>query len=115
MAGFGYKMAWLAVQMGGPTEALRGLPAEPLEPIDWPEGLHRVYRGQDLIVATPALTGVDGRRWVLIVGWSMGGVDVVGLSVAMDCEVQLFSTHRVVETHRWERAVGDAGGRELER
>lgn len=118
MAGFGYKMAWLAIQALDPAAELRRLGANQLEPTDWRDGVHQAYRQRDVVVATPPLPGPDGRIWVLAMGWwlatRLDTIDVVGLSAATGSEVQLFATHRVVETHRWERAASGAMIRSFE-
>jgi hypothetical protein len=118
MAGFGYKTAWLAIQALDPIAELRRLGANQLEPIDWRHGIHRAYRERDIVVATPPLPGADGRLWVLATGWwlaiRLDNIDVVELSATTGSEVQLFATHRVVETHKWERAISGTVVRSFE-
>jgi hypothetical protein len=56
------------------------------------------------VAATPELGG-----WILVFGrWVVSRadqLDVAALSAALGREVQLFVSHRVVDLHRWERAV----------
>jgi hypothetical protein len=92
MASFGYKTAWLAVRDGDLTEVARALGGQVLEPVDWAEGVGKAYQSQDLVLATPLMTGV-GAAWLLVAGrwvWTAVQLDHVipaALSAALNCEV----------------------------
>jgi hypothetical protein len=110
MGAFGPKQAWLAIRGGDvPADAVMGaLGVRDLGEVDWRLGLDLAYVNDDRVVVTPPLAGAGGRAWVLVVGrWLLGpaAVDVAGLSAKLGTEVQFFATHRVIEFHRWERAV----------
>jgi hypothetical protein len=118
MRGFGYKTAWLAVRVDGADETRReeasdfvfaSLGAKPRKDVDWLSGLDRSYVSDEWLVATPLLPGTQNSHWLLVVGRRLllreDQVDPVGLSIVLDTEVQYFGTHRVVEYHRWTRAV----------
>jgi hypothetical protein len=110
MAGFGYKMGWLAIRDGRLRDVLDVLGGRIVGAGDWQEGVDRAYEEADIVVATPLLPGAAGEAWLLVAGRWVGAdsIDTAALSDALDCEVQLYVTHRVVEGHRWERALGGA-------
>lgn len=111
MVGFGYKQAWLAVRDADTdtdTDAvMKALKLRDLGTVPWRSGIDLAYLTDDRVVLTPPIPDADGVRWTLVVGqWLIrADVDVVALSEALATEVQAFVTHRVVELHRWERAV----------
>jgi hypothetical protein len=108
MTGFGHKTAWLAVRVDDPEAVITGLGLLDLGEVDWRAGLDAAYLTDDRVALTPALPGARDARWVLAVGRRLARIEVaevVALSVALATEVQLFDTHRVVEAHRWARAV----------
>jgi hypothetical protein len=105
MVGFGYKMAWIAVRAGEADAILDALGLSGPRTFDWPEGVRAVYQDRDAVALTPALPGADGATWTLAIGQSLSTVDLCELSRRLDREVQRFGTHRVVEWHRWERAM----------
>jgi hypothetical protein len=111
MVGFGYKQAWLAVREVDTRTAAAAadmLGLRDLGPVRWQEGIDLTYLTDDRVAMTPALAGVGGDAWVLVVGrWLLlrYDVDVAHLSAALRTEVQAFASHRVVEAHQWERAV----------
>jgi hypothetical protein len=118
MVGFGHKQAWLAVRDGavGPIEV--ALDLRDLGPVSWRVGVDLAYLTDDRLLVTPLLPGAGGSQWRLITGrallrpdWS---VDIAALSATLDTEVQFFATHRVAESHHWERAVNGALIREFE-
>jgi hypothetical protein len=108
MVGFGYKTAWWAIRDGQLPAVLTALGGQLVGQVTWPEGIQQAYRERDIVIVTPPLAGADGSTWLLIAGsWIASNYeapDVATLSAALDREVQLFATHRVVEWHRWERA-----------
>jgi hypothetical protein len=109
MVGFGPKQAWLAIRDRTPDDVISGLGFRDLGEVDWRMGIDLAYTTEDRLAVTPALTGVDGRSWVLVPGlwWFHPAIDpgVAALSETLHTEVQFFSTYRVTEQHRWERAV----------
>jgi hypothetical protein len=108
MVGFGYKQGWLAVAATDTSPVLTALGLHDLGPTSWRAGIDLAYLTEDRLAVTPPLSGAGGRDWVLVVGRELmlaEPVDLVGLSVRLHSEAQLFQTHRVVEAHRWERAV----------
>lgn len=111
MVGFGPKQAWVAVADAKPEAVLAALGARDLGEVGWRQGIDLAYLTDDRLVATPPLPGAAGRDWVLVAGrrFLRGFVatpDVAELSAALGTEVQFFSTYRVAEAHRWERAAG---------
>jgi hypothetical protein len=108
MVGFGYKQGWLAVAATDASTVLTALGLRDLGPTPWQAGIDLGYRTEDRLAVTPPLPGAGGRDWILVVGrelLSAEPVDLAGLSARLHSEAQLFQTHRVVEAHRWERAV----------
>jgi hypothetical protein len=110
MVGFGYKQAWLAIRDGDGAAVARALGLRDLGPVSWREGIDLAYLTDDRVVLTPPLPGAGDASWLLVTGrWLFGpgaAVDVPALSATLGAEVQFFSTYRVGEAHRWERAVG---------
>ncbi|WP_344133733.1 hypothetical protein [Luedemannella flava] len=106
MVGFGHKQAWLAVRDGAAAVAALGL--RDLGPAPWRTAVDMAYLTDNRLVVTPPLPGAGG-AWQLVAGrWLMlryHDLDIAKLSVDLGTEVQLFATHRVVETHRWARAA----------
>src|SRR5262249_49294331 len=118
MVGFGYKQAWLAVRDGDAREIAIALDLRDLGPVSWRVGVDLAYFTDDRLLVTPLLPGTDGSHWRLITGrallrpeWS---VDARALSAILGTEVQFFATHRVAESHHWERAVDGVLIREFE-
>lgn len=109
MVGFGPKQAWLAIRDGDPGAVIAALGARDLGPASWRAGIDLAYVTDDRIALTPLLPGACGGRWLLVPGrWLLGPrtpADVAELSTRLRTEVQFFATHRVIEFHRWERAV----------
>jgi hypothetical protein len=104
MRGFGYKTGWLAIRDVSARETLRALGCQGVGPIGWDDGVRRAYAEDGVLVATPPL----GDGWTLVMGrWvaSRADLDVAQLSTTFDREVQLFVSHRVVDLHRWDRAI----------
>ena len=96
MIGFGHKQGWLAVRDSTAQAIQDALGLRDLGPVGWPEGIDLAYLTDDRVVLTPPLKGA---QWILVVGrWLLtSDVDIVGLSKALDTEVQSFSTYRVGE------------------
>ncbi len=109
MTGFGGKQAWLAVRDAEPAAVLAALELRDLGEVSWRDGLDVAHLTDDRIAVTPPLPGAGGATWVLAAGRSLlrpdAGIDVAELSRRLGTEVQFFATHRVTETHRWQRAV----------
>ena len=106
MSGFGGKQAWLAVAAGEPAAVIAALGLRDLGEVPWRDGIDLAHLTDDRVAVTPPLPGARDTRWVLATGrWLLKAVDVIGLSEALDTEVQFFATHRVTELHRWQRAV----------
>lgn len=100
---FGYKTSWLAIRSGDPATVAAALRLARVQPVTWPGGLSQAYRSDTAVFVSPP---VDG--WVLAVGaFGVGhgrDEDLAELSRRFG-EVQLFSTHRVVEYHEWQRWI----------
>jgi len=109
MVGFGPKQAWLAIREGDATKVLDALALRDLGTVSWRDAVDVAYLTDDRLLITPLLAGAGGARWLLVAGrWLLRPqvvVDVVELSWMLGTEVQFFSTYRVGEVHRWERAV----------
>lgn len=114
ITGFGYKMAWLAVEGGHAARIIDALGLRDVGPVDWKAGLDRAYEwdlssrtgyGRHVFIAPP----IDG--WTLCVGTGLFaytdddgsdfGKRIAKLSRDLDTRVQYFGTHRVVEAHSW--------------
>src|SRR5574342_1386335 len=109
MTGFGYKTGWLAICDADRAAVLSALGARPVGQAAWLEGVRASYELEDTILVTPPLLGASAASWILVAGQYVGhnceSLDVAGLSAMLGCEVQLFVSHRVVNLHRWERAI----------
>ncbi|MGA5302026.1 hypothetical protein ACPCHT_19010 [Nucisporomicrobium flavum] len=109
MVGFGGKQAWLAIRDGDPAEVLATLGLRDLGHVPWRDGIDLAHLTDDRVAVTPPLPGADGSTWVLVVGRFLlrpeTALDLTDLSKRLQTEVQLFATHRVTETHRWQRAA----------
>jgi hypothetical protein len=109
MVGFGPKQAWLAIRDGDPVAVIAALGFRDLGPVGWRTGIEVAHLSDDRVAVTPPLPGAGGHNWVLVVGrgWFTAHLDhgIAALSEQLGTEVQFFSTYRVTERHRWERAV----------
>src|SRR5215475_12279904 len=109
MVGFGFKQAWLAVAGTDAGTVMATLGVRDLGTVDWRAGIDLAYLTDDRLAVTPPLPGAAG-SWVLAAGRAFfaddATPDVAELSVTLGTEVQFFATHRVMEAHYWERAVG---------
>ncbi len=109
MVGFGGKQAWLAVRDGDPEQVLAALGLRDLGEVSWRAGIDLAHLSDDRVAVTPPVPGARDTSWVLAVGRYLlrpdTVVDVVELSARLHTEVQFFATHRVTESHRWQRAV----------
>jgi hypothetical protein len=110
MVGFGYKTGWLAFAGAGPGQIVAALGGRILGPRGWTAGVDRAYGEPDAALITPTVPRAGDPGWILVAGrWiaeHADGLDIAALSAELGGQVQLFVTHRVVELHRWERAVG---------
>lgn len=108
---FGYKNAWVAFKTDNAAAVADVLGLRNRRPSDWATGIAAAYEypiGCSVFVTPP----VEG--WVLSVGFPFfAAVDArppafgnlaAGWAKQLGCEVQYFSTHRVVEAHAWARA-----------
>ena len=111
-AGFGYKIAWLAIRTEDTEAVAAALGVTDAHAASWAEGIDAVYgaaQGRAPVFLAPV---VDG--WTLAVlgggelfegdGAGAGAVDLPLLSRRFG-EVQKFATHRVVEYQEWQRWV----------
>jgi hypothetical protein len=118
MVGFGAKQAWLAVRDGDPAAIMSALALRDLGPVPWREGIDLAYLTDDRLAVTPPLPGAHGSRWLLVTGRGLlrpdRVIDTGPLSATLGREVQFFLSHRVLELHRWERAVDGAVVRRFE-
>ena len=107
--GWGPKCGWLAARTTDPERVIAALSLESVESIDWARGVAAGYASR--VFVSPPVEG-----WVLVMSSSFleglvdheearEGADFVSrLSASLDCEVQYFETHRVIELHTWIRA-----------
>ncbi|WP_305786574.1 hypothetical protein [Symbioplanes lichenis] len=102
MAGFGTKQAWLAIRGVDQRAVVDALGLRDLGEVPWRDGLDVAHLTDDRIAVTPPVEG-----WTLAAGRRLLNhpADVVDLSERLGTEVQQFATHRVTETHRWQRAA----------
>jgi hypothetical protein len=118
MVGFGYKQAWLAVREGDGDRLLAALGLRDLGTVSWRAGIDLAYLTDDRLAVTPLLPDGRGERWLLATGrWLILGaakIDTAELSATLGTEVQLFASHRTIELHRWERAIGGRAVRRFE-
>jgi hypothetical protein len=107
MVGFGPKQAWLAVRDTEPAAVITALGLRDLGPVGWRIGIDLAHQTDDRLAVTPPISGEGGHGWVLVPGlrWLHTDPHVAALSEDLHTEVQLFSTYRVDERHRWQRAV----------
>jgi hypothetical protein len=109
LVAFGGKQAWLAVADGEAGRILAALGLRDLGEVRWRDGIDLAHLTDDRVAVTPALPGARGTSWTLAAGRYLmrpdTTLDVVGLSARLGTEVQFFATHRVSESHRWQRAV----------
>jgi hypothetical protein len=109
MVGFGGKQAWLAVRDGDPERVLAALGLRDLGEVSWRDGIDLAHLTDDRVAVTPPLPGARDTTWVLAAGRYLMRpdtvVDVTDLSARLHTEVQFFATHRVTESHRWQRAA----------
>lgn len=102
MVGFGGKQAWLAVRDGDPAAVIGALGLRDLGTVGWRDGIDLAHLTDDRVAVTPRLDG-----WTLALGrrFLLATPDLPELSKVLDTEVQFFATHRVTESHRWQRAA----------
>jgi hypothetical protein len=106
--GFGYKIAWLAVQAASPSDVADCLQLQNRELANWRTGINRAY--DDMIFVTPQ---VDS--WIFVVSSILPEPStetdknkwhemMVRLSVVFG-ECQYFGSHRIVGFAAWGRFV----------
>jgi hypothetical protein len=99
-AGFGPKMAWLAVR-AEPEPVMEALGLRDLGVVDARTGLDLAHFTFDRVV----LAVVD--KWCLVAGkWLFSWNGIAALSMRLGAEVQYFATDRSLVMHRWARADG---------
>jgi hypothetical protein len=112
MVGFGGKQAWLAVAGVDAYAVLKALGLNDLGEVPWRDGIDLAHLTDDRVAVTPPLPGARDTNWTLATGRYLLSpatkIDVVELSAVLHAEVQFFATHRVTETHRWQRAIDGA-------
>ncbi|GAA0561294.1 hypothetical protein GCM10010172_50620 [Paractinoplanes ferrugineus] len=109
MVGFGGKQAWLAVAGVDAYAVLKALGLKDLGEVSWRDGIDLAHLTDDRVAVTPPLPGARDTLWTLATGRHLlspaTSTDVLELSATLHTEVQFFVTHRVTETHRWQRAA----------
>lgn len=99
-AGFGPKMAWLAVR-AEPEPVMAALDLRDLGSVEPRTGLDLAHFTDDRV----AVVTVD--KWTLVVGkWLFRWSGIAALSMRLGAEVQYFATDRSLVMHRWARAYG---------
>jgi hypothetical protein len=100
-ASFGPKTGWIAVRGVAAATVVAALGLRDARPASWDDGIEAAYQ-EGVFVGPP----VDG--WVLAVGFGIltGEVDPAELSQRLDAQVQVFRTHRIIESHEWFLAHG---------
>lgn len=95
-ASFGPKTGWIAVRGVPAAAVVAALGLRSARAASWDDGIEAAHR-EGVFVGPP----VDG--WVLAVGSGIltGQVDPVELSQRLDAQVQVFRTHRIIESHEW--------------
>jgi len=104
-AGFGPKSVWVAVRSTQPAKVAQSLGLRETRPIPWIEGIEYVRRHSSHSTLTFLTPAIDG--WVLgLLSSTLHPQfpDLAKLSNEFG-EAQRFSTHRVVESHEWQRWV----------
>ena len=106
--GFGYKMAWLAIQSEDPGPVLEALGLEDVVPANWRSGVTAAYRyGEERVFVTPVVSG-----WVLCAGHSLPSLgssdfpawkEFMQALAARFADVQYFANHRVSGYAAWGR------------
>lgn len=111
MEPFGPKSCWLSVHGTRADDVASALRLVDVREAGWSEAIEAVD-DPGLVALTPPLpagvlpTATRGlfarpeNSWVLVLGEDVNA-EVVALSAALHTEVQGFTTHRVVEEHRW--------------
>ncbi|MGI5237648.1 hypothetical protein [Dactylosporangium sp. CA-139066] len=99
-AGFGPKMAWLAVR-AEPQLVMDALELKDLGVVEPRTGLDLAHFTDDRVVVAV----VD--QWCLVAGkWLFRWSGIAALSMRLGAEVQYFATDRSLVIHRWARAYG---------
>lgn len=93
---FGYKIAWFAVKCNSPEEAIRNLSLKLISDCNWAFGIKAAYKDEKIFVS-PCLDG-----FVLVIGIDaeLDRKALVDASKHFE-EIQYFSSHRIVEYHKW--------------
>lgn len=102
---FGPKSAWLAVRDRTQADVLEALGLTGGRQVE-PQEAVGAFMDTGVL---PPLPGVGG-RWTLVISFELADIStrrLTSLSALLGTQVQAFSTHRVVEAHRW--ALADRG------
>jgi hypothetical protein len=107
-AAFGYKSAWLAIPAADHAEVADALGLRDAGPTPWVDGVAAVYEADAQKRPAPVFVGAPVDGWVLV-PFALplaepGEFDLGALSRRFG-EAQRFASHRVVESHEWERWV----------
>jgi hypothetical protein len=108
--GFGYKCTWMAIRTNDKQKVAECLKLRNSSDCNWAAGISKAY--DDSVFITPPIGD-----WIIAVGQGLPAPEtksdmdevkkmLAALSMIFG-EVQLFSTHRVVEYHCWIKAVAD--------
>jgi hypothetical protein len=98
---FGYKTGWMAIRSEDATRVIDVLGLRAPTRLGWTAGVGAAY-GRGMFV-TPTING-----WTLVMGAELfdGSTSASKVSAQLGCEVQVFATYRVSDSHLWERASG---------
>lgn len=101
---FGFKCAWLAAKSVSAEQLADAMGIAGLVECDWEVGIIAVFR-DDAATNTFITPPIDG--WTLAVSWKLRGnaLELADLATAISAklqtEVQVFTSHRVVDVYGW--------------
>lgn len=113
-ASFGYKTAWLALRTHAPDRVGDALGLMEITAVPAESGIRRATAKKDSRDPNWVFVSEPVDDWVLAMGDALFrfaeqeppdfGSLISRLSEELQCEVQFFCTHRVIEAHGWGRA-----------